>query len=108
MANILHTSDGNFTRDITAQKTPVLVDFWAPWCTPCKMLGPEIEAVSQELNDKLTVMKMNTDENPEVATQMGIRGIPTMILFKDGKEVHRLVGLRDRSALKSELSPFLN
>ncbi len=107
MATIQHTSDGTFQKDVLENATPTLVDFWAPWCMPCRMLGPEIEKFAANNEGKINVVKLNTDENQGVASQMGIQGIPTMILFKNGKEAHRLVGMRDANTLQQELTAFL-
>jgi thioredoxin 1 len=83
------------------------VDFWAPWCGPCKMLGPELEKVAADWKDQLTIIKLNTDEKPEIANQFNITGIPTMILFKDGKEVHRVSGAMPKEQIKSKFKDFI-
>lgn len=86
------TTDTNFETDVINAKGPVLVDFWAEWCGPCRALAPKLEEISEELSGKIEVVKINIDENPEAPRKYGVRGIPTMILFKEGKEVDQIVG----------------
>ncbi len=93
------TTDKSFETDVLNSGKPVLVDFWAEWCGPCRQLSPIIDELSKDKADKLEVYKINIDKNPEVPTQHGIRGIPTMILFKDGKVVATKVGALPKSAL---------
>ncbi len=81
---IVHTTDGNFDADVTQNEKAVLIDFWAEWCGPCKMIAPLLDEAADEYADKLAVVKLNVDENPNVAQRFGIRSIPTLILFKDG------------------------
>ena len=85
-------TDGTFDNDVLKSSTPVLVDFWAEWCGPCRALAPKLEEISDELQSQLKVLKINIDENPQAPAKYGVRGIPTMILFKDGKEVDQIVG----------------
>jgi thioredoxin 1 len=85
-------TDANFETDVLKSDTPVLVDFWAEWCGPCKALGPKLEEISNELVGKLRIVKLNIDENPSAPTKYGVKGIPTMILFKSGKEIDSIVG----------------
>ena len=92
-ANVREFTDANFQDEVLAAKGPVLVDFWAPWCGPCKMLGPTIEELAGQYEGQVTVGKLNTDENPQVASSRGISSIPTVMLFKDGEEVDRLIGM---------------
>jgi len=89
---ILEATDANFPTDVLKSPQLTLVDFWAEWCGPCRMLAPTIEAVAQEFTGKIKVFKMNVDHNPNTPTQFHIRGIPTVILFKDGVVVDQLVG----------------
>jgi thioredoxin 1 len=96
-----NTSDGNFDSDVLKSSKPVLVDFWAEWCGPCKTIAPALEDISQELDDKLTVAKLNIDENPSTPQKYGVRGIPTLMLFKDGQVAATKVGAVPKNDLKS-------
>lgn len=93
------TSDDNFQKDVLDSATPVLVDFWAPWCGPCRQLSPIVDEVAKELEGKISVVKCNVDENPEIPSKLMVRGIPTLMLFKDGKLVDTKVGSLPKSAL---------
>jgi thioredoxin 1 len=90
-----------------SQQTPVVIDFWAPWCGPCKMIGPSLEEISEELGGKVTIAKINIDENPDAPSKYGVRGIPTMILFKNGAPAATKVGAAPKSALKGWLEAEL-
>ena len=100
-------SDGNFKTDVLASTQPVLVDFWAEWCGPCRMLAPVIDRVAKANQGKITVGKMNVDENPNTPQQFGIQGIPTLILFKGGREVSRLVGFQSQEAIQEIINEAL-
>jgi len=89
-------NDQNFKEEVLESKSPVLVDFWAPWCSPCQMVGPIIEEIAKEYEGKIKVGKMNVDENSQVPSQYSVMSIPTVILFKEGKEVTRKVGLESK------------
>ena len=93
-------SDASFEADVLNSSRPVLVDFWAEWCGPCRVMGPTLEQLAGELGDKLSVVKVNIDENPEAPARYGVRSIPTMILFKDGAPVATQVGAAPKSILK--------
>ena len=93
-------TDASFEADVISAKEPVLVDFWAEWCGPCKQIAPALDEISVELGDKLTIAKVNIDDNPESPTKYGVRGIPTLILFKDGEIAATKVGAIPKSALK--------
>src|SRR5438045_3590171 len=92
MANTTPITDQSFEKDVLKSDVPVLVDFWAEWCGPCRALGPKLEEIATELKDKVRIVKLNVDENPSVPAKYGVRGIPTMILFKAGQEVDQIVG----------------
>ncbi|HMT08525.1 MAG TPA: thioredoxin [Pyrinomonadaceae bacterium] len=100
-------TDTGFQADVLDSDKPVLVDFWAEWCGPCRMIGPSVEAVAEEYAGKAGVMKMNVDENPGVPNQFGIRGIPTLILFKGGQEQERIVGAVSREALAKVIDKYI-
>ena len=97
----------NFRQEVLESSVPVLVDFWAPWCMPCRMLAPTVEKLAEENEGKLKVCKLNTDENQNIAAQYGIQGIPTLIVFKEGKEVGRTVGVMSKEKLQEKLDPIL-
>ncbi|MDX2109132.1 MAG: thioredoxin [Verrucomicrobiota bacterium] len=102
--NILELTADTFDTTITGTKKPVLVDFWAPWCGPCKAIGPILEQLSTELGDKVTIAKVNVDNNSEIAGRYNIRAIPTMLLFKNGQIVDQIVGLTNKEALKGRVN----
>ncbi|MDR7062200.1 MAG: thioredoxin TrxA [Sphingopyxis sp.] len=100
-------TDATFQSDVLDSDTPVLVDFWAEWCGPCKMIGPSLEEISDELAGKVVIAKINIDENPDAPGKYGVRGIPTMILFKNGEIADTKVGAAPKSALKGWLEGAL-
>ena len=100
-------TDVSFQQDVIAADKPVLVDFWAEWCGPCKMIGPALEEISEELGDEVTIAKINIDENPDAPGKYGVRGIPTMILFKNGEVSATKVGAAPKSALKGWIESVL-
>lgn len=106
-ANTITVSDGNF-NDTVASDRPVLVDFWAEWCGPCRMVEPVLEEIANEYSDKITIAKLNVDENPQTAASLDVMSIPTLILFKDGVERKRIVGARPKHQLVAELSEYLS
>ncbi|TWW08791.1 thioredoxin [Planctomyces bekefii] len=101
-------SDINFDQEVLQSSIPVLVDFWAPWCGPCRALGPTIDALAQELEGKVKILKLNTDENPESAVRFRINSIPNLIFFKDGKPVDQLIGAVDKSKILDTIAKFAN
>ncbi|MBK6723388.1 MAG: thioredoxin [Acidobacteria bacterium] len=100
-------TDTNFETDVLGSDKPVLVDFWAEWCGPCRMIAPTVEAIAEEYKDKASVYKMNVDENMNVPQQFGIRGIPTLILFKGGQEQERIVGAVTREAIARVIEKYV-
>ncbi len=100
---IVNVSDQTFNNEVEGQGT-VLVDFWAPWCGPCKMIAPILEDLASELGDSVKIAKVNVDENPESASRFGVMSIPTLIFFKDGQPVDKVVGLNSKENLKNILA----
>lgn len=100
-------TDADFEEVVLKSPLPVLVDFWAPWCGPCRAVAPIVEELAREYQDKIRFVKINTDDNRVNATRLGIRGIPTLILFKDGQEAERILGYMPKSELKKRLDAVL-
>lgn len=107
MSEPMHVTDAAFEKTVLQSTLPVIVDFWAPWCGPCKMVAPTLEKIAKEQDGKLLVAKVNTDENPEWAQRYGVQGIPTMLFIAGGKIVHRQVGAMPEPALKQIVTQFL-
>ena len=103
MSNAKDVTDASFSTDVLASAKPVTVDFWAEWCGPCRMIAPALEEISTELGERVTVVKINIDENPETPGRYGVRGIPTMLLFKGGQPVAQKVGAAPRSQIQQWL-----
>ena len=96
----LEINDSNFKSEVIDSEMPVLVDFWAPWCGPCRMVAPVLEEIAKEYDEKVKVVKLNVDESPNTATEFGVRSIPTLILFKDGKVFDQTIGVQPKENLK--------
>ncbi len=108
MGKYTEVSDSTFDQEVLHADLPVLVDFWAPWCHPCRIVAPVVEEIAEDYNGKLKVAKVNTDDNPNRATQLGIRGIPTLILFKNGQEAERVVGAVPKQRLVAMLEKVVD
>lgn len=107
MAHLTAIDSSNFTSEVSQASLPVLVDFWAEWCPPCRALGPTLEEVAVEYADRLKVVKVNVQEVQDLPSQFGVMNIPTMILFKNGQEMTRIVGNRPKKTLMRDLEPYL-
>ncbi len=103
----IHVTDDAFEMTVLKSPLPVIVDFWAPWCTPCKMVAPTLEKLAKELAGKVIIAKVNTDENPEWAGRYGVQGIPTMLFIVNGKIAHRQVGALPEGILRSVVKVFM-
>ncbi|HIK45923.1 MAG TPA: thioredoxin, partial [Leptolyngbyaceae cyanobacterium M65_K2018_010] len=100
-------TDSTFKQEVLESPLPVLVDFWAPWCGPCRMVAPVVEEIAEQYDGKVKVVKVNTDENPSVASQYGIRSIPTLMIFKEGQRVDMVVGAVPKTTLANTLEKYL-
>lgn len=107
MADIINVTDASFEADVLKADGPILLDFWAEWCGPCKMLAPSLEQLSGELDGKVSVAKLNIDENPTIPSRYGVRGIPTLMIFKDGQVAATKVGALPKAQLKTWIEQSL-
>src|SRR6185369_11066612 len=99
MANVQAVEDASFEREVLQSPTPVLIDFWAPWCAPCRAIGPVVEELAKEYSGKLKVVKMNVDDNPQTPSKYGVRGIPNLIVFQGGQVKEQIVGAVPKAQL---------
>ena len=106
--HVTEVSDSNFEQDVLGAEQPVLVDFWAEWCAPCRMLAPTVDAVAEKYAGSARVVKLNVDHNPAVSQKYGIKGIPTLILFKGGREEERIVGATSKDAISRLIDKHVN
>lgn len=107
MSAAAQVTDANFKQEVLESELPVLVDFWAPWCGPCRMVAPVVDEISEQYEGQIKVVKVNTDENPSVASQYGIRSIPTLMIFKGGQRVDMVVGAVPKTTLATTLEKHL-
>ncbi len=107
MANVLEVSTDNFDAEVVQAGTPVLVDFWAPWCGPCRAMAPILDAIGQEQDGKVKIVKVNVDDNQQLAVRFGVQAIPTLIVFNNGQPVDRIVGVVPRDELTRHLASLM-
>src|SRR3954451_23712865 len=105
---VKEVSDSSFEADVLSSERPVLVDFWAPWCAPCRMIAPTVEAIAQDFQGSADVVKLNVDNNPSISQRFGIKAIPTLILFKGGKEAERIVGAAGKEAITRMVEKYVS
>ena len=103
MSNVIELNDSNFDEEVVKSDKPVLVDFWAEWCGPCKMIAPSVEKISEEYSDKLKVGKLDVDSNPNTSSTFGIRSIPTLLIFKNGSPVDQIVGAVSKEVISAKV-----
>ena len=104
---MLEITQENFAKEVLESDKPVLVDFWAPWCMPCKIIAPAVEKLAEELKGTVKVSKSNVDEAPGIATELSVLNIPTLVLFKDGKEVSRMIGVNSKEAIEAKIKSLI-
>ena len=107
MSAAQQVTDSTFKEEVLDSKVPVLVDFWAPWCGPCRMVAPVVDEIAVQYEGKIKVVKVNTDDNPKIASEYGIRSIPTLMIFKDGQKVDMVVGAVPKTTLATTLEKYL-
>ena len=106
--NIIHVTTTTWDSNVLKSEKPVLVDFWAEWCGPCRMVGPALEQLSETMNGKVKIVKLNVDENQEIAMKYGIKSIPSLVLFKEGREIGRTVGAASRETYQRFVEKFIS
>ena len=107
MVKMLEVTQENFEKEVVKSEKPVLVDFWAPWCMPCKIIAPAVEKIAGEMKGQIKVMKANVDETPEIATELSIYNIPTLVLFKGGEELARMSGVNSKEAIENKIKSLI-
>jgi len=107
VVEMVELTNVNFEKEVLKSELPVLVDFWAPWCMPCKIIAPAVEKLADELKGRIKIFKLNVDESPDVATDLSIFNIPTLVLFKNGEEISRIVGVNSKEAIESKINSLL-
>ncbi|MDD3012198.1 MAG: thioredoxin [Candidatus Gastranaerophilales bacterium] len=107
MSNAIEVTDASFEQEVKNSSVPVLVDFWAPWCGPCRKIAPVIDEIAEEFQNRIKVVKLNTDENIKTAQEYSISGIPSILIFKNGEAVERLVGLMQKTSLQSSIEKYI-
>jgi len=105
---MVEITQDNFEKEVLKSEKPVLIDFWAPWCVPCKLIAPMVEELSKELGMSVKIGKTNVDDNPELANSLSVLNIPTLVLFKDGVEASRIVGVNSKEAIASRIKEFVD
>ena len=108
LKNTITITDDNFDNEVVQSEIPVLVDFWAEWCGPCKVIGPTIDSLAADYRDKIKVAKLNVDDNPQAASRFGVRSIPTMIFFKDGEAQQSVVGIKPKGQLAELIEHYIH
>jgi len=104
---MVEVTQENFEKEVLKSNKPVLVDFWAPWCMPCKIIAPTVEKIADEMKGEIKVMKSNIDETPEIATELSVLNIPTLVLFKDGQELARIIGVNSKEAIEKKIKSLI-
>ena len=107
IVEMLEITKDNFEKEVLNSERPVLVDFWAPWCMPCKIIAPAVEKLAEQFKGKVKISKSNVDDNPDIATELSVLNIPTLILFKEGREISRMIGVNSKDAIEAKIKSVL-